>query len=73
MSVGAMPVGWYAQGDSTGDYAVGTDRSRRDGGQGQAGGTIRSLTHDPQGFATPSSRASVPPSSGVSAYGCPAS
>jgi len=50
--VGAMPVGWYAQGDSTRDYAVGTDRSRRDGGQGQAGGTIRSLTHDPQGFAT---------------------
>jgi hypothetical protein len=50
--VGAMPVGWYAQGNSTGDYAVGTDRSRRDGGQGQAGGTIRSLTDDPRGFAT---------------------
>ena len=50
--VGAMPVGWYATGNSIGDYAVGTDRSRRDGGQGQAGGTIRSLTDDPRGFAT---------------------
>jgi hypothetical protein len=50
--VGAMPLGWYAQGNATGDYAVGTARSRRDGGQGQAGGTIRSLTDDPRGFAT---------------------
>jgi len=50
--VGAMPVGWYAQGNATGDYAVGTDRSRRDGGHGQSGGTIRSLTDAPRGFAT---------------------
>jgi len=50
--VGAMPVGWYAQGASTGDYAVGTDRSRRYGGEGQAGGTVRSLTDNPRGFAT---------------------
>jgi hypothetical protein len=50
--VGAMPVGWYAQGNSTGDYAVGTDISRRDGGQGEAGGTIRSLTDNPEGLAT---------------------
>ena len=50
--VGAMPVGWYALGNLTGDYAVGTDRSRRDGGQCHSGGTIRSLTDDPRGFAT---------------------
>jgi hypothetical protein len=50
--VGAMPVGWYALGDRTGDYVVGSDPSRRDGGQGQGGGTIRSLTQDPLGVAT---------------------
>jgi hypothetical protein len=52
LPLGAMPHGWYALGDKTGDYAVGTDPSRRDGGQGQGGATIRSLTEDPNGFAT---------------------
>jgi hypothetical protein len=50
--IGPMPVGWYALGERTGDYAVGTDRGHRDGGQAQGGGTIRSLTEDPVGLAT---------------------
>jgi hypothetical protein len=50
--VGAMPFGWYATGDKAGDYAVGADPSRRNGGQGQHGGTIRALTEDPASFAT---------------------
>lgn len=50
--VGHMPAGWYGVGNQGGDYAVGADRSRRDGGQGQGGGTIRSLTENPQNFAT---------------------
>jgi hypothetical protein len=49
--VGPMPTGWYAVGTETGDYAVGTDISRREGGQGQGGGTIHSLTASPESFA----------------------
>jgi hypothetical protein len=50
--VGPMPTGWHAAGAATGDYAVGTDRSRRAGGQGQGGGTIRSRTTSPSELAT---------------------
>jgi hypothetical protein len=50
--VGRMPTGWYAVGAGTGDYAVGTDLSRRDGGLGFGGGTIRSLIAAPRGLAT---------------------
>ena len=50
--VGPMPTGWHAAGTAAGDYAVGTDRSRRAGGQGQGGGTIRSRTTSPSELAT---------------------
>jgi hypothetical protein len=50
--VGPMPAGWHAVGGATGDYALGADLSRRDGGQGLGGGTIRSLVGDPRGFAS---------------------
>jgi hypothetical protein len=50
--VGPMPTGWYAVGTETGDYAVGTDISRRDGGEGEGGGTIHSLATTPRSFAT---------------------
>jgi hypothetical protein len=50
--VGQMPAGWHAVGGGTGEYALGADLSRRDGGQGLGGGTIRSLVGDPLGFAT---------------------
>ncbi|WP_148306613.1 hypothetical protein [Gemmatirosa kalamazoonensis] len=50
--VGRMPTGWYAVGAGTGDYLVGTDLSRRDGGQGEGGGTIRSLVATPRHVAT---------------------
>ena len=49
--VGPMPAGWHAVGTETGEYAVGSDISRRDGGQGQGGGTIQSLTASPASFA----------------------
>ncbi len=50
--VGPMPSGRYAAGTGTGDYVVGTDRSRRAGGQGQGGGTIRSSKAAPASLAT---------------------
>jgi len=46
-----MPAGWYSIGTETGEYAAGTDISRREGGQGQLGGTIHSLTANPVSFA----------------------
>ncbi|HSH75486.1 MAG TPA: hypothetical protein VLA09_07385 [Longimicrobiales bacterium] len=49
--VGRMPVGWYALGTENGDYAAGTDLSRRDRGQGQRGATIHSRTTTPSSFA----------------------
>jgi hypothetical protein len=50
--VGPMPAGWHAVGGGNGDYTLGADLSRRDGGQGLGGGTIRSLVGDPLGFAS---------------------
>jgi hypothetical protein len=50
--VGRVPDGWHAVGSGAGDYAVGADLSRRVGGQGLGGGTIRSLVAEPSGLAT---------------------
>ena len=48
--VGPMPVGWAALSSETGEYAAGVDPSPRDGGSGQRGVTLRSLTPDPLGY-----------------------
>ena len=48
--VGPMPAGWAAVGRGAGEYVGGSDLSRRDGGSGERGATIRSLTADPLGY-----------------------
>jgi hypothetical protein len=49
--VGPMPYGWYAVGIQSGEYAVGTDLSLREGGQAQHGATIHSIAEAPKSFA----------------------
>ena len=46
-----VPAGWQAITDATGEYTVGADVARRDGGQGFAGATIKSNVDSPRGSA----------------------
>jgi hypothetical protein len=46
-----VPAGWQAVTDGSGDYTVSSDGSRRDGGQGFAGATIRANVASPRGSA----------------------
>lgn len=46
-----VPAGWQAITDGSGEYTVTSDGSRRDGGQGFAGATIRANVDEPRGSA----------------------
>jgi len=46
-----VPSGWQAVIDGSGDYTVRSDGSRRDGGQGFAGATIKANVESPRGSA----------------------
>jgi hypothetical protein len=46
-----VPSGWQAITDGSGDYTVRSDGSRRDGGQGFAGATIKANVESPRGSA----------------------
>jgi hypothetical protein len=46
-----VPTGWQAVTDGTGEYTVSADGSRRTGGQGYAGATIRANVESPRGSA----------------------
>lgn len=46
-----VPAGWRAVTDGSGDYTVSSDGSRRDGGQGFAGATIKANVAEPSGSA----------------------
>jgi hypothetical protein len=46
-----VPSGWQAVTDGSGEYTVGADVARRDGGQGYAGATIKANTETPIGSA----------------------
>ena len=46
-----VPSGWQAVTDGSGEYTVGADGARRDGGQGFAGATIKANVPSPRGSA----------------------
>ena len=46
-----VPTGWQAVSDGSGEYTVSADGSRRDGGQGFAGATIKAHVAEPRGSA----------------------
>lgn len=46
-----VPAGWQAVTDGSGEYTVAVDGSRRDGGQGYAGATIKANIESPRGSA----------------------
>ena len=46
-----VPTGWQAFSDGSGEYSIGSDVARRDGGQGFAGATIRANVESPRGSA----------------------
>lgn len=46
-----VPAGWQAVTDGSGEYTVTSDGSRRDGGQGFAGATIKANVAEPRGSA----------------------
>lgn len=46
-----VPAGWQAITDGSGDYSVSSDGSRREGGQGFAGATIKANVAEPRGSA----------------------